>query len=404
MYQKLIHWLKSLPWISDTMLFFIIIGLAIVSYYFLKEIVFRFLRRVTKHTKTQIDDVVFSKKFLSRLAFIAPLYLISQFTYLIPSAEKDFNKLLSICLTLVVFLSVGAILTAFNELYDRMEKYKSRPIKGYIQIVKIILYSFMSILLVGIVIGESFTTIITGLGAFTAVLILVFRDTILNFIASLQISSYDLVHVGDWIEVPKFGADGDVVDISLMIVKVQNFDKTITIIPTYKLIEETFKNWRGMQQTGVRRIKRSVHIDQNSIKFCDKELLDRFEKIDLISNYVKTMRKEVETFNKGKHLDINTMVNGMQLTNIGTFRIYLIEFLRQRKDISRDFSFHVRQLAAGPDGLPVEIYAYVTKTNFIDFENEQADIFDHILAVIPQFELRLFQNPSGSDFTSLIHK
>ncbi len=402
MYQKLIHWLKSLPWINDTLLFCIIIGLAILSYFFLKEIVFRFLRRITKHTKTQIDDLLFSKTFLRRIAFVAPLYLISQFTYLIPGEEKEIDKLLSISLTLVIFLSIGAILTSVTELYDRLERFKSRPIKGYIQIIKIILYSFMVILIIGIIIGQSFTSIITGLGAFTAVLILVFRDTILNFIASLQISSYDLVHVGDWIEVPKFGADGDVIDISLMIVKVQNFDKTITIIPTYKLIEETFKNWRGMQQTGVRRIKRSVYIDQNSIKFCDKKLLDKFEKVDLISNYIKGKRSEVEEFNKNKSQDINALINGKQLTNIGTFRIYLIEFLRKRNDISKDFSFHVRQLAAGPDGLPIEIYAYVTKTNFIDFENEQADIFDHILAVIPQFELRLFQNPSGSDFSSLV--
>jgi miniconductance mechanosensitive channel len=216
----------------------------------------------------------------------------------------------------------------------------------------------------------------------------------------MQISSYDLVRVGDWIEVPKFGADGDVIDISLMIVKVQNFDKTITIIPTYKLIEETFKNWRGMQLSGVRRIKRAVYIDQTSIQFCSEEMLNRFQNIRLISEYVKTKRAETEQSNADNNITDEISVNGRRLTNIGTVRIYLIEYLRHRNDISKEFSFQVRQMPSSPDGLPIEIYAYATKTNFVEYEDAQADIFDHILAVVPEFGLRLFQNPSGGDFSS----
>ncbi|KAF0141048.1 MAG: MscS Mechanosensitive ion channel [Stygiobacter sp.] len=400
MFQKFIKWLQTLPWISDTMLFLIILALAILSYFLLREIVFGFLRSLVKKTVTQIDDILLSKKFLRRVSYLAPLFIIYQSTNLIPNAEKELDKLLSILFVLVVFLAIGAILSAVIELHDRVEKFKERPIKGYIQIIKIVLYSFMTVLIIGIIFGQTVWSILTGLGAFTAVLILIFRDTILNFIASMQISSYDLVHVGDWIEVPKFGADGDVIDISLMIVKVQNFDKTITIIPTYKLIEETFKNWRGMQQSGVRRIKRSVFIDQTSIRFCTDEMLDRFEKIKIISQYVKEKRTETGKENSESGIDLNNLVNGRRLTNIGTFRAYLIEYLRQRGDISKEFSFQVRQLPSNPGGLPIEIYAYATKTNFVDYEDAQADIFDHILAIVPEFGLRLFQNPSGGDFSA----
>ncbi len=401
MFENIIKWLRIQHWMNDTLLFLLTLAVSLASYFFVKEIVFRLLKKLFAKTKTQIDDILFSKAFLRRISYLAPLSIISQFTYLIPEAQIHFNKLLSILYAFVIFLSIGALLTSLSELYDRSEKFKERPIKSYIQIVKIIHYSFMFILIVGIVVGESIFSILTGLGAFTAVLILVFRDTILNFLASLQISSYDLVHVGDWIEVPKYGADGDVIDISLMIVKVQNFDKTITIIPTYKLIEESFKNWRGMKQSGVRRIKRSVFIDQTSIKFCTEEMLSRFEKITLLSSYIKQKKEELALFNNESKIDSSVLVNGRRLTNIGTYRAYLIEYLRSRTDISKDSSFQVRQLPASPDGLPIEIYAYATKTEFVDFEDAQADIFDHILAVIPEFDLSIFQNPSGANFASL---
>lgn len=400
MFQKFTKWLQTLPWISDTMLFFIILTIALLSYIVLRGIVFTTLKSIVKRTSTQIDDILFSKTFLRRISYLAPLFIIYHSTVLIPSAEKELEKLLSILFVFVIFLSIGAVLSAVIELHDKVEKFKERPIKGYIQIIKIVLYSFMTVLIIGIIFGQTVWSILTGLGAFTAVLILIFRDTILNFIASMQISSYDLVRVGDWIEAPKFGADGDVIDISLMIVKVQNFDKTITIIPTYKLIEETFKNWRGMQQSGVRRIKRAVYIDQTSIRFCTKEMLDRFEKISIIEKYIKEKRAETEKENYESGIDLNNLVNGKRLTNIGTFRAYLIEYLRQRNDISKEFSFQVRQMPASPDGLPIEIYAYATKTNFVDYEDAQADIFDHILAIVPEFGLRLFQNPSGGDFNS----
>lgn len=398
MFKELIHWLKKLPWVNDTLLFVIIFIFSIASYFILKDIVFYVLKRIVSKTKTIVDDVLLSKTFLRRISYMAPILIISQFTYLIPEAEKILDKILAMVVVVIFFLSIGALLTALTELYDHIEKYKERPIKGYIQIFKIFIYSFMVMMLLGIIIGQSIWSILTGLGAFTAVLILVFRDTILNFIASLQISSYDLVRVGDWIEVPKFGADGDVVDISLMIVKVQNFDKTITIIPTYKLIEETFKNWRGMTQSGVRRIKRAVFIDQRSIIFCDVDMLKEFEKIDLIKNFVQ---KRIQEYKLSNGTEI---INTQTITNVGIFREYLKELLRNKTEISKDFTFQVRQLPSSPEGLPIEVYAYANKTNFVEYEDTQADIFDHILAAIPKFGLKIFQNPSGSDFATLIQR
>ena len=220
--------------------------------------------------------------------------------------------------------------------------------------------------------------------------------------ASIQISSYDLVKVGDWIEVPKFGADGDVIDISLNVIKVQNFDKTITIIPTYKLIEDSFKNWRGMTLSGGRRIKRAVYIDQSSIKFCTEDMLTRFEKFYLIKDYIKQKKQEVKKYNEEKGIDNSVIVNGRRLTNVGTFRAYLKAYLIQREDINKDLTFLIRQLPTGPEGLPIEIYVFANTTAWVEYEDIQSDIFDHILAVLPQFELKIFQNPTGSDFRNLM--
>ncbi|MFZ5946708.1 MAG: mechanosensitive ion channel family protein [Stygiobacter sp.] len=390
MFKNIIHWFRSLNWVNDTFVFLAIVFISIISYFFLKDILFRIIKRIVKKTKTIVDDILLSKTFLRRISYLAPLLILSQVTYLVPEYEKFFDKLLSILLVFVFFISIGALLTSFSEMSNKIEKLKERPIKSYIQIVKIIIYSFMAMMILGIIVGQSIWNIVTGLGAFTAILILVFKDTILNFIASLQISSYDLVRVGDWIEVPKFGANGDVIDISLMIVKVQNFDKTITIIPTYKLIEETFKNWRGMTQSGVRNIKLSIFIDQRTIKFCSDELINKFLHIKRIKNFVEERKAFVsDDFFKG-------------ITNIALFREYVKEYLSQKNEISNDFSFQVCQLHSTPEGLPIVICAYTTKTNFVEYEDLQAEIFNNILAILNQFELEIFQSPTGNDFKSLI--
>lgn len=375
--------------------------IALISYYFAKKIIFRFIKKIIKSTNTKIDDILFSNRVLSRVSYFVPLFIIHSFSYLLP----DYSVVLKLFISsfgILIFISViTALLTSISDYFETKEKYKEKPIKGYFQVVIIILYIFGSIIIIGNLIGESPWTILTGLGALTAVLLLVFRDTILSFVASIQISSYDLVKVGDWIEVPKYAADGDVIDISLNVIKVQNWDKTITVIPTYKLLEDSFRNWRGMTLTGGRRIKRAVFIDQSSVKFCSKELLDKFSKIQLLSDYLNKKLTEIEEYNKKNNIDESTLVNGRHLTNLGTFRAYLIEYLKQNNNIRKDLSFMVRQLPPGPEGIPLEIYVFANTTNWTEYENIQADIFDHVIAVIPEFELRVFQNPTGNDFKNL---
>ncbi len=267
------HWLQQYPIFYDNLKFLGVILLAYAVYWVTRKIIFKGIKRFIDKTKSELDDLIFNDKLLRRTAYIAPLFVIHEFTYLLPNYQTFLNHLIESLIVLVVLLIIGGIVTIFNDIYERSGKHNERPIKGYLQIVKIIIYIFGGIIIVGIITGQRPWTLITGIGALTAIIILIFRDTILSFVASIQISSYDLLKKGDWIEMSKYGADGDVIDISLNVIKVQNWDKTITVIPTYKLIDESFKNWRGMQLTGGRRIKRAVYIDLSSVKFCDDKML-----------------------------------------------------------------------------------------------------------------------------------
>jgi miniconductance mechanosensitive channel len=257
------------------------------------------------------------------------------------------------------------------------------------------------VLVIALLFKQSPFGILGGLGAMTAVLILVFKDTILGLVASFQISTTDMVRIGDWIEMPKYGADGDVIDVSLHTIKIQNWNKTISTIPTYALISDTFKNWRGMSDSGGRRIKRAVNIDITSIKFCTEEMIKRFSKFQYISEHVEKKKKELAEFNEVNRFDISELVNGRHMTNIGTFRAYLEEYLRNHPKIHQDMTFLVRQLPPGEHGLPIEIYVFSNDQRWAQYEAIQADIFDHILAVLPMFDLRAFQSPTGHDFKGL---
>ena len=312
--------------------------------------------------------------------------------------QGDFWKHL---LSLLFCLLSEHLISTFNELYELSERGKERPVKGYLQVVKIIIYIIGAIIVIGIFTGQQPWTLLTGVGALTAIIILIFRDTILSFVASIQITSYDLVRINDWIEMPKYGADGDVIDISLNVIKVQNFDKTIVVIPTYKLIDESFKNWRGMKQTGGRRIKRAVNIDITSIKFLDDEMINHFEKFRLLSVYMKQKKEELKKYNEELQIKPDEIINKRRLTNIGTFREYLKIYLKQREDVNADLTFLIRQLEPGPMGLPIEIYVFANTVDWAEYEDIQSNIFDHILAILPQFGLRVFQSPTSSDIQSL---
>ena len=259
---------------------------------------------------------------------------------------------------------------------------------------------FGIIVVIAVLTGNSPVYLLSGLGALTAVLILVFKDTILSLVSSVQISSNDLFKVGDWVEAPQFGADGDVIDIALHSVKIQNWDKTISVIPTNKLIDSSFKNWRGMAESGGRRIKRSINIDMSSIKFCTNEMIDRYSKYNVIANYIKVKLEEVQRFNIENNITDESLINGRSLTNIGTFRAYIEGYLRNHNKIHDEMTFLVRQLSPSANGLPIEIYVFSNDTDWLNYEKIQADIFDHLLAVVSEFELKVFQNPSGSDFKS----
>jgi miniconductance mechanosensitive channel len=396
--QDISNWLNENPAVKQVLFLVGILLLSYVSYLITRRYLLKWLAALIRRTKTSLDDLLYDKVLSRRLAYIVPILIIYNFAYLTPSYAGTIQRLAFALIFLTILTSVSAFLDALNKIYEQKEQFKGRPIKGYIQAITIVLYIVGALVMVGILTGQSFLVLLSGLGALTAIIILVFRDTIFSFIASIQITSNDLVRLGDWIEVPRYEADGDVIDIALHIVKIQNFDKTISVIPTHKLIEASFKNWRGMQESGGRRIKRSIFIDIDSIKFCDEKMLKKFQKIELLKNYLEQKITEIEKDNKKNSVDTNSMVNARRLTNIGTFRAYIEAYLRDHKKIHHALTFLIRQLAPGPTGLPIEIYVFTNDVRWVNYEAIQADIFDHLLAVIKEFELRAFQYPGGKDF------
>lgn len=383
---------------ADFTLFIIILFLSVLIYIITKKIVLKLIGRFVRKTQIKIDDHILDSKVFQRLSLIVPILIIYNTSYLFPEWAVFIKKASSVFLALVSSFSITAFLNGLSSYYSTLAISKTRPIKGYQQVINIIVYLIGFIFSIGIITGESAWELMAGLGALTAVLLLIFRDTILSFVASMQIAGNDLVHVGDWIEMPKYGADGDVIDIALHTIKVQNWDKTITVIPTHKLIEESFKNWRGMTAAGGRRVKRSIFIDINTITFCSEEMLDRFEKIKLISDYVASKRLEIEQTDNKTETDV---INRRRLTNIGTFRIYAEKFVKAHPKVHKDLTCMVRQLAPGPNGLPLEIYLFTNDIVWTSYEAIQADIFDHLLAVIPEFKLKVYQQPSGQDMSRI---
>ncbi len=375
--------------------------LAFILYFLTHKILIRYITKFVQKTKTDYDDILLNESILKKASYIVPVIVISQFQIFNDAIESTIDSVLSAVVTLIIILILNGFIDAFVELVQKFEKFQDRPLKSYAQVIKIILGIIGAILIFGILTGQDFWGLFAGLGAISAVLLLIFKDTILSFIASIQIASYDLVKIGDWIEVPKQGVDGDVMDLSLHTVKIRNFDKTITVLPTVTLIQDSFKNWRGMQETGGRRIKRAIYIDVSSIKFVDDNMFQKFKKIQLLKTYLEEKQTEVDEFNSRNDVDVSEMINGRRLTNVGTFREYLKVYLHQRSDVDDSLTFLVRQLPLGPDGLPIEIYIFANTTQWVKYEDIQSDIFDHIMAVVPKFELKVFQNPTGYDFKEL---
>ncbi|MCH1909450.1 mechanosensitive ion channel family protein [Stenotrophomonas acidaminiphila] len=297
---------------------------------------------------------------------------------------------------LTVALAVSHALDAANDLYERRPDARDKPIKGYLQVAKIVIFVIAGLSIVATLAGVDLRYLVTGLGAATAVLMLIFQDTILSLVASVQISGDGRVRIGDWIEMPSQNADGDVIDIALHTVTVQNFDKTITTIPTKKLVTESFKNWRGMQEAGGRRIKRALYLDQHSVQFLDAAALDRLQRFGLLDDYLAGKQAELERWNTQVAQAHPEEVNARRLTNLGTFRAYVERYLRSHPGIHQDMTLLVRQLAPGPQGLPLEVYCFTVTTAWGEYEAIQSDVFDHLLAILPEFGLRVFQESSDA--------
>ena len=378
-----------------------ILILAWLSNVIAKQILLRIVAFFIRRSKTRWDDALQNRMVFVRFSHLAPILVIYFGAAALPSIQDMLERVSIAYMYFMGMLILYAFLNAANDIYEEYDVAREKPIKGDIQIVQIITMLFIAILIFARLIGRSPVALLTGLGAMTAILILVFKDTILGLVASLQLSFNDMVRRGDWIEMQKFGADGDVIDVSLHTIKVQNWDKTITSIPSYALISDSFKNWRGMSESGGRRIKRSINIDMNSIKFCTADMIARFKKIQHITEYIEKKTDEIERHNEQTRADTTTLVNGRHLTNIGTFRAYVVAYLKNHPKIHHNMTFLVRQLQPTEHGLPIEIYVFSNDQAWANYEAIQADIFDHILAVVPEFDLRVYQSPTGSDFTAL---
>jgi miniconductance mechanosensitive channel len=387
------------PMVSHGIVVLFILILCLAAYLITRTVLMRSISYVAQRSKTQWDDLIMEHKVFSRLAWLAPALVVYLFAAAFPEGWKDYvQRIMGAYMILVSVLVLNALLNAAMAIYRTTEASGTRPIKSFIDLAKILIFIIGGVMILCALMKTSPWVFLSGIGAMTAVLLIVFKDSLLGLVASFQITSLDMVRNGDWIAMPKYGADGDVIEVSLHTVKVRNWDKTITTIPTYALVSESFKNWRGMSESGGRRIKRAIHIDMNSIKFCDAEMLERFRKFELIKDYVEEKAKEVDTYNQEQGIDTSELINGRRLTNVGTFRAYIAAYLENHPEIHQGMTFLVRQLAPGEHGLPIEVYVFSRIQAWAAYEAVQADIFDHILAVVPRFDLRVFQRPSGNDF------
>ena len=372
-----------------------------------KKVILTTIKRLVRETNFEFDDVLFEHDVFGRLAHLAPALAIYFGIRLVPGVHEQVDLVVqhvaAATMVLVGISATTAFLSALSKTYATSELAEGRPIEAYVQVAKIAVYILGGVVFVATLTGRSPLILLSGIGAVTAVLLLVFRDTILSFVASIQMASYDMVRVGDWIEVKQYGADGDVIELTLHTVKIRNFDNTITTIPTSTLTDQPFKNWRAMTESGGRRIKRSFYIDMNSIRFLEEDDLDRLEKFAGLKDYVRQKRTELAEFNKSfeNDEDPGLVINSRRLTNVGTLRAYLVNYLRRHPKIHQDMTLLVRQLNPTPDGLPIELYVFTNDTGWVAYEDIQADIFDHIFSIVPEFGLRVFQHATGGDFASI---
>jgi len=363
------------------------------------------VRKIAKRSSFTWDDALVTHNVFGRLVQVVPALIVFVGVSFVPGLPEGVVQLMRNVamgyMVLMLTLALTAMLSAANAIYAASPVAKHRPLKGFVQLVQIVVWIFGGVMIIAAVLDRSPLLLLSGFGAMTAILLLVFKDTIMSLVASVQLTAQDMVRVGDWIEMPQFGADGDVVDVQLHTVKVQNWDKTITTIPTHRLITDSFKNWRGMSQSGARRIKRAIFIDVSSIRFQTQDEVDHFTRFALLKDYIENKEQELADYNEGVETAVDSEVNSRRLTNVGTFRAYAYNYLKNHPKIHQGMTLIVRQLGPGPEGLPLEIYCFTNTTDWAVYEDIQSDIFDHLLAIVPEFGLRLFQKPAGSDLANL---
>lgn len=397
----------SAEWVVYCRVFLFIIFLIILSslvFLFTKRVVIHYLYKIFRKTSFRWDDLFADTKAFDNLAHIVPAVFVRAMA---PVIFADFEQMLPVIIRLtdayliVVTMTVFfAILKVSEYSLAQHEAFKDKPLTSYFQLVRILLYIITVILVLSAILAKSPLYFLSAFGAMTAILLLVFKDTILGLVASVQMSSNDMVRIGDWVEMPKFNADGDVIDINLNTVKVQNWDKTITTIPTYFFITDSFKNWRGMQQSGGRRIKRAIFVDAHSVKLVDAEMRAQFKKYQLITDYIESREKEIKEYNEKHQIDRSVLINGRRMTNLGVYRKYIEQYLKNHLKIKQDMTIMVRQLANENKGIPIEIYCFTNTIAWVEYESIQADIFDHLYSTAGFFNLEIFQEPSGKNFAA----
>lgn len=388
-------------------LFVGIVLLSLILWWVSRKLMITLIHRLADKSKTKWDDYLVELKFFSAIAHLVPLLFMDSFIKLVflgyPKISNFLLKTVDIFIIFVILIAVIRFLSTFEKILSEKPQLKDKPIQSYFQLSKILVSGFMIILGLSIATGQSPIYFLTSLGAATAILLLVFKDTILGFVGSIQLAANDMVRIGDWITMEKYGADGDVIEITLATVKVQNFDKTITTIPTYSFISDSFKNWRGMEQSDGRRIKRSINIEMNSIKFCSADMLNGLGKIHYLTDYIRQKEQEIEAYNKENNIKKEFLLNGRHQTNIGLYREYVKEYLKHNPHINQSMTLMVRLLAPTPTGVPVEIYCFSTQKDWAIYETIVGDIFDHLFAATSYFDLVIFEQPSSKDITSVVN-
>jgi len=376
--------------------------MALLFWWIAQALINRFLDRLINKTSTEWDDVLQEQGAFRKLGHIVPASVISSAAPIVFTDYPDWvpliAKITSAYVAIVVIRLLVSIITSTNIMLARSEKFRDKPIASFTQLAKILVWSIGIIIVSSIVLGKNPIYMFSALGAVSAVLILVFKDTLLGFTASIQITMNDMVRIGDWVSVPKYGADGDVMEINLTTVKVRNWDKTISTVPTYSFIADSFKNWRGMEESGGRRIKRAINIKISTVKFCTPELIESLHKVVLLKEHFNLKEKDLEEYNARTDIAAgDSPVNGRRLTNIGVFRAYVLSYLKAHPNVKQDMTLLVRQLDPTENGIPIEVYCFSKKQAWADYEGIQADIFDHIMAAIQYFDLEIFESPAGSD-------